>query len=79
MLYFKDMLEQVQPVEGDIVECGVSIGHGTLLFTLLSDYLGKPRTYYGFDSFKASPHPSIKTKPHRSRGAVFGPVRPMRS
>lgn len=56
-LYFKDMVDRVQNVPGDIVECGVSIGHGALLFTLLSDYIGVPRTYYGFDSFEGFPAP----------------------
>ena len=59
-LYFKDMLERVRTVEGDIVECGVSIGHGALLFTLLGDYVGTPRTYYGFDSFEGFPDPVEK-------------------
>lgn len=59
-LYFKDMVEKVQGVEGDIVECGVSLGYGALLFTLFSDYLGKPRTYYGFDSFEGFPDPVEK-------------------
>ena len=56
-LYLKDMLEAVKAVDGDIVECGVSIGHGALLFTLLSDYIGRPRTYCGFDSFEGFPAP----------------------
>jgi len=59
-LYFKDMVEKVQKVEGDIVECGVSIGHGALLFTLFSDYIGTPRIYYGFDSFEGFPDPIHK-------------------
>lgn len=59
-LYFKDMVDKVQKVEGDIVECGVSIGHGALLFTLFSDYIGTPRTYYGFDSFEGFPCPGEK-------------------
>jgi hypothetical protein len=54
------MLEQVRNVDGDIVECGVSIGHGALLFTLLSDYMRRPRTYYGFDSFEGFPDPTPK-------------------
>src|SRR5260370_21865113 len=54
-LYFLDQLEKVRGVEGDIVECGVSIGHGALLFLLLSQYLGVERTYYGFDSFEGLP------------------------
>lgn len=59
-LYFKDMVEHVREIEGDIVECGVSIGHGALLFTLFSDYIGKPRVYYGFDSFEGFPDPVAK-------------------
>ena len=54
-LYFLSQLEKVRGVEGDIVECGVSIGHGALLFLLLSQYLGVERTYYGFDSFERLP------------------------
>ncbi len=60
MLYFLDQLDQVKSIEGDIVECGVSIGHGALLFTLLSEYLGVLRDYYGFDSFEGFPDPSEK-------------------
>ena len=56
-LYFLDQVERVKEVEGDIVECGVSIGHGALLFLLLSEYVGVERTYYGFDSFAGFPEP----------------------
>ena len=56
-LYFLNQLEKIRGVEGDIVECGVSIGHGALLFLLLSQYLGVERTYYGFDSFEGFPDP----------------------
>lgn len=56
-LYFLDQLERIREVPGDMVECGVSIGHGALLFLLLSEYLGVERTYYGFDSFTGFPDP----------------------
>lgn len=59
-LYFLGQLEQVKTMEGDIVECGVSIGHGALLFLLLGEYLGVERTYYGFDSFTGFPDPVEK-------------------
>ncbi len=74
-LYFKDMLERVQGVEGDIVECGVSLGHGALLFTLFSDYIGKPRVYYGFDSFEGFPEPVAKDEmtPITGRGFWASP------
>lgn len=74
-LYFKDMVEQVKSVTGDIVECGVSIGHGALLFTLLSDYIGVPRIYYGFDSFEGFPDPVEKdeTTPIKSKAFWANP------
>lgn len=74
-LYFKDMLESVAGVEGDIVECGVSIGHGALVFSLLSEYIGKRRTYYGFDSFEGFPDPVEKDEltPITGRGFWANP------
>jgi hypothetical protein len=74
-LYLKDMVEAVKAVEGDIVECGVSIGHGALLFTLMSDYIGRPRTYYGFDSFEGFPSPVEKdeTTPIPGKGFWANP------
>ena len=47
-------------INGDIVECGVSIGHGALLFHLLSEHVGTPRVYWGFDSFEGFPDPVEK-------------------
>lgn len=74
-LYFNDMVERARTVEGDIVECGVSLGHGALLFTLLSDYIGTPRTYYGFDSFEGFPDPIDKdeTTPIKGKGFWANP------
>lgn len=57
LMYFKDEVERVREVRGDVVECGVSIGHGALLFLLLGDFVGVPRTYWGFDSFEGFPPP----------------------
>lgn len=70
-LYFKDMLEMVREVEGDIVECGVSIGHGALLFSLLGEYLNKRRTYFGFDSFEGFPQPIDKDEKTPITGLGF--------
>lgn len=70
-LYFKDMVDKVQKVEGDIVECGVSIGHGALLFTLFSDYIQTPRSYYGFDSFEGFPDPVEKDETTPIKGKRF--------
>ena len=36
------------------------MGHGALIFLLLSEYFGVERTYYGFDSFEGFPLPVDK-------------------
>jgi len=74
-LYFLDQLEKVKDIPGDIVECGVSIGHGALLFLLLSEYLGVERNYYGFDSFTGFPDPVEKdeTTPISGKGFWASP------
>ncbi len=59
-LYFHDMVQRASRVEGDIVECGVSIGHGLLLFLLLSEIEGIERNVYGFDSFEGFPAPTAE-------------------
>jgi hypothetical protein len=70
-LYFLDQLEKVREIEGDIVECGVSIGHGALYFLLLSAYLRVDRTYYGFDSFEGFPDPVIEDESTPISGKDF--------
>jgi O-methyltransferase len=70
-LYFFDQLEAARDVPGDIVECGVSIGHGALLFLLLSEYLGVERIYYGFDSFTGFPDPVEKDEATPITGKGF--------
>lgn len=75
LMYWKDMIEETKYIEGDIVECGVSIGHGTLLFLLLCDLVGIERTYYGFDSFEGFPDPSgnDQTTPIGGKGFYASP------
>jgi len=58
ILYFERMMDRLEDVDGDIVECGVSIGHGTLYFMLLSELMGKERHVYAFDSFQGFPAPT---------------------
>lgn len=60
ILYFHDQMQKIRHLDGDIVECGVSIGHGTLLFLLLSEYVGVERTYVGFDSFEGFPEAAVQ-------------------
>lgn len=71
IMYFLDQLRDVDEVDGDIVECGVSIGHGALEFLLLSEYLGVERDYYGFDSFEGFPEPVAKDEQTPITGPGF--------
>jgi hypothetical protein len=59
ILHFKEMLERVAGVDGDLVECGVSIGHGLLLFLLLGELIAVNRRVYGFDSFEGFPECTV--------------------
>jgi len=76
LFYFRDMLQMVRSVEGSIVECGVSIGHGLLYFSLLSELLETPRHIFGFDSFDGFPEPTAEDKSGRGvkRGELASPI-----
>lgn len=58
LLYFNEMTKRAVEVDGDVVECGTSIGHGLLYFMLLSEIAGVERDFYGFDSFEGFPAPT---------------------
>lgn len=55
IFYVESMLRRVEQIDGAVVECGVSIGHGLLYFALLSELMGRQRKYWGFDSFSGFP------------------------
>lgn len=55
LFYFRFILDRVRQVPGDIVECGVSTGHGILFFALLSELSATKRSIWGFDSFAGFP------------------------
>lgn len=53
--YFREMFETVRELEGDIVECGVSVGYGILIWSLLCELSDEQRQIYGYDSFSGFP------------------------
>lgn len=53
--YLAYMLDAVADVDGDVVECGVSIGHSLLICMLLEHVTGRRRRFFGFDSFQGFP------------------------
>jgi hypothetical protein len=55
LFYFRHMLERIENTPGDIVECGVSTGHGILYWALLCELTATKRRIWGFDSFSGFP------------------------
>jgi hypothetical protein len=55
LFYFRHMHERISNIPGDIVECGVSIGHGILYLALLCELTATKRKIWGFDSFSGFP------------------------
>lgn len=53
--YFSHMLDRVEGIEGDVVECGVSLGHGLMVFMLIESSEKRVREFHGFDSFEGFP------------------------
>lgn len=57
-LYFKELYDLIEKVEGDIVECGVAYGDSLLILGALAKQENKGRIVYGFDSFNGFPEPT---------------------
>jgi hypothetical protein len=55
LFYFRHILERLNNIPGDIVECGVSTGHGILYWALLCELTATNRMIWGFDSFSGFP------------------------
>lgn len=68
LFYFRQMFERIKNFPGDIVECGVSTGHGILYFSLLCELTGNERAIWGFDSFSGFP---ASTDPDRKADSTF--------
>ena len=69
-LYFKEMLDWVGYVKGDIGECGVGKGSSLLMLAILAKSEMKGRKVWGFDSFEGFPEPTDGDE--RLRGAKKG-------
>jgi hypothetical protein len=57
LLYFEKLMDQVNDVDGVVVECGVSTGASMTLFATLNANRDAPRDIWGFDSFEGLPAP----------------------
>ena len=57
-LYFRRLLDQVNDVDGDVVECGVAGGGTFSMLALLVRSEGRSRHLWGFDSWQGLPEPT---------------------
>ena len=64
--YFVERYQYITNVPGDIVECGVGRGRTFLYLAFLVSEDLKPRTLWGFDSFKGFPEPTKEDKSFRN-------------
>jgi hypothetical protein len=60
LLYFKRLLDLVNSVDGDVVECGIGKGESFYLLCALTELDLKSRNIWGFDSFEGFPEPSVE-------------------
>jgi hypothetical protein len=65
-LYFKEMYDLIENVEGDVVECGVGYGDSLYKLSCLAYFESKGRKIYGFDSFEGFPEPSDEDRSPRN-------------
>ena len=71
LIYKNEMVRRVADLPGDIVECGVSVGHGLLALICANENLGIDRHYYGFDSFAGFPPPRPEDQGTHAYGGFY--------
>lgn len=69
--YFHSLLQMIDGVEGDIVECGVASGKSLFAQALFLEHKQPGRTIYGFDSFEGLPQISTEDDPDVNPQAKF--------
>lgn len=58
LAYFARLIERIDDVEGDVVECGVAAGKSFVILASLVRSNGQDRCVWGFDSWVGRPSPS---------------------
>ncbi len=58
LAHFRHLVELIDDVPGDIVECGVGSGKTLYMLAALTEHGKQPRRIWGFDSFRGLPPPA---------------------
>ena len=73
LFYFHDLYQQIENLEGAVVECGVAYGDSIVVFAALAEREGKKRKVFGFDSFAGFPEPAKEDVSSRNpKAGEFG-------
>ena len=72
LLHFEWLLKQVDGFEGRIVECGVGSGRSIFRFSMITQYLTRPREIWGFDTFQGMPPPEREDGEHNTKRKEYG-------
>jgi hypothetical protein len=65
ILYYRQLVDLMADVPGDIVECGVGQGRSLFILGVLTEGARRPRHLWGFDSFEGLPSPGSDDEPGR--------------
>ncbi len=72
LFHFECLLQQVEHVEGRIVECGVGPGRSIFAFSVISQHVTRPRQIWGFDTFEGMPPPTEEDgKENRRKAGIW--------
>ena len=63
LAYFRHLVDLIDEVPGDIVECGVGSGKTLYMLAALTETGKRPRRVWGFDSFQGLPPPAPEDRP----------------
>ena len=69
-VYFQHLIDLIEDVPGDIVECGVGAGRSLYLLASLTEGGTQPRRLWGFDSFQGLPPPGPHDQAERRPGKI---------
>lgn len=64
--YYSRRYVEISGIDGDIVECGVGVGHSILSLLHNAIIEGKDRRVWGLDSFEGFPEPTEEDKSRRN-------------
>jgi O-methyltransferase len=75
LAHFQHLVELIDDVSGDIVECGVGSGKTLYMLAMLTRHGKHPRRLWGFDSFEGLPPPAPEdradTAPRKIRAGKY--------